>query len=203
MREVKENGLGLDLVYIKLEKQYTMADDKPIKGPDDAVNALAEVIKDLDREVTCVICLKTNGTPLNASIISVGTLNAAMIQPMEVMKTALLSNAKSIIVMHNHPSGGAKPTVADIQVSDRLNRACDLMGLTLADHIIIGAASKEWFSFHEKRMIEPYSFMFKMDLETLDLGNQKTEHPDPDTILEITKPQMVAESSIMRHNKGR
>ncbi len=204
MREVKENNLGLDLVYIKLEKQYTLADDKPIKGPMDAINALADVIKDLDREVTCVICMKTNGAPINAAIVSVGTLNAAMLQPLEIIKTALLSNAKRMIVLHNHPSGGAKPSVDDIRMTDRLNRACDLMGLHLDDHIIIGAASKEWFSFYEKGMIQPYDFNFKTELADLYLAepdleqNDKASLPDPDPLLEISQQQMVAENTNIR-----
>ena len=76
--KITTDGFGLDICYIKLEKAYKLADDKPITDAKDAINAITEVLKDLDREVMCIITLKTNGTPINASFVSVGTLNAAI-----------------------------------------------------------------------------------------------------------------------------
>ncbi len=127
MRLVDQKTLGLDVTYIKLEKGYTIADGKPIEEPKDAVSAVAEMLKELDKEVVCLVTLKNNNVPLNASIVSVGTANASVVCPREVMKTAILSNASKIMLFHNHPSGGAMPSVQDIQFTDRLKQCCDLM----------------------------------------------------------------------------
>lgn len=152
MKMMTDDGFGLDICYIKLEQGYKLANDTPITKPEDAINVLSDVLKDLDREVVCVITLKSNGTPINASFVSVGTLNAAMACPREIMKSVILSNAASIILVHNHPSGGVYPSAMDIQITDKLNQVCSLMEVPLLDHIIIG--EKEWFSFKDKKMIE-------------------------------------------------
>lgn len=172
MRIVSNNSLGLDVSYIKLDKAYTLADDRPIRSPEDAVEAVSEVLKDLDREVVCCVALKTDGTPINMSFVSMGTLNTATVCPREVMKTAVLSNAAGIMLFHNHPSGGALPSSQDIEITDRLNQACQLMGIDLVDHIIIGAASKEWFSFKTKAMINPVIPNHKKELEEIELSKK-------------------------------
>ena len=172
MRTIDQNSLGLDVVYVKLEKAYTLANDKPIRNADDAVAAIAEVLKDLDREVVCLVTMKNNNVPINASIVSVGTANAAMVCPREILKTSILSNASRIMLFHNHPSGGAMPSLDDIRLTDRLKQCCDLMDIQFLDHIIIGAASKEWFSFTEKQMIKPFEYRFKSDLQELDLSKK-------------------------------
>ena len=162
------DGFGLDVCYIKLEKGYKLADDKPISKPEDAVNALSEILKDLDREVMCVVNLKTNGTPIHASFVSVGTLNSAMACPREIMKSVILSNAASLILMHNHPSGGAYPSTMDIQFTDKLNRVCSLLDVDFLDHIIIG--EKEWFSFREKGMVSEKKYTYAKKTEEVNLN---------------------------------
>lgn len=168
MNMMIDDGFGLDICYIKLEKGYKIANDAPITKPEDAINALSDVLKDLDREVVCVITLKSNGTPINASFVSVGTLNAAMACPREIMKSVILSNAASIILVHNHPSGGACPSVMDIQITDKLNQVCSLMDVSLLDHIIIG--EKEWFSFKDKKMIEERNCSFISEINKIHLA---------------------------------
>lgn len=191
MRLVEQNNFGLDVAYIKLEKGYTLADDKPINNPADAVKAVADVLKDLDKEVICLVTLKNNNTPINASIVSVGTANAAFIFPRDIMKTTLLSNATSILVFHNHPSGGAMPSVDDIRFTDSLKQCCDLMGIKLHDHIIIGAASKEWFSFAEKQLIKPSALKFAEKIEDINL--EQTSNNDVTLSAESESVNTVAE----------
>ncbi len=70
--------------------------------------------------------------------VSVGTLTNTLIHPREVYKTALLSAAASIIVLHNHPSGDPTPSREDIAVTEKLKAAGDIIGIALLDHVIIG-----------------------------------------------------------------
>ena len=71
-------------------------------------------------------------------MVSVGTLNKASVHPREVFKTAILSNAASIMAFHNHPSGETTPSQQDIQLTNRLYEAGELLGIKLLDHLIIG-----------------------------------------------------------------
>lgn len=164
--EVTANGLGLDVCYVKLQKGFTLAEDKPIQSPKAAVDAVADFIKDMDREMMCVLTLRTNGIPINASFVSIGTLNTTLTCPREVMKTAILSNAASIILLHNHPSGGVSPSMDDIRVTDRMHQVCDLMGIELLDHIIVGA--REWYSFREKRALPQNTHTYLEKLHEID-----------------------------------
>lgn len=70
--------------------------------------------------------------------VAVGTLTNAVIHPREVYKTALLSSAASIIVVHNHPSGDPAPSQNDILITQQLEEAGELIGIKLLDHVIIG-----------------------------------------------------------------
>ena len=66
------------------------------------------------------------------------SLNKAIVHPREVFKTAILSNAASIMAFHNHPSGETTPSQQDIQLTNRLYEAGELLGIKLLDHLIIG-----------------------------------------------------------------
>lgn len=200
MRVIEQNSLGLDVAYIKLDKSYTLAEDRPIRSPDDAVAAIAEALKELDREVVCMVTLKSDNTPINASVISVGTLDVAIVYPREVMKMSILSNATKIMLFHNHPSGGALPSIQDIQLTDRIKQCCDLMDITFLDHIIIGAMSKEWFSFNEKGMIKPFDLKYAKNLDDINLNDTAAK----DNVEELAKPvELVAEEQKTYHNTHR
>ncbi len=66
-----------------------------------------------------------------------GTLNSVLVHPREVFKSAILSNASSIILAHNHPSGDPEPSRHDIEVTKRLAEAGNLMGIEVLDHIVV------------------------------------------------------------------
>ena len=70
--------------------------------------------------------------------VSVGSLNQSIVHPREVFKTALLSSAAAIILLHNHPSGDTTPSKEDIEITRRIKEAGDLLCVKLLDHIIIG-----------------------------------------------------------------
>jgi DNA repair protein RadC len=70
--------------------------------------------------------------------VSVGSLNQSIVHPRETFKTALLSSAAAIILIHNHPTGDPTPSREDIEITKRLKEAGDLLGVKILDHIIIG-----------------------------------------------------------------
>lgn len=70
--------------------------------------------------------------------VSVGSLNQSIVHPREVFKTALVSNAAALVLVHNHPSGDPSPSSEDIAITRRLKEAGDLLGIKVLDHVIVG-----------------------------------------------------------------
>ena len=109
-----------------------------ISSPKDAYEMIKGRLESLDREQFIIACLNTKNEPTNISVVSVGTLNKAIVHPREVFKTAILSNAASIMAFHNHPSGETTPSQQEIQLTNRLYEAGELLSIKLLDHLIIG-----------------------------------------------------------------
>lgn len=74
--------------------------------------------------------------------VSRGHLSASLVHPREILKRALLGNAHAIAIAHNHPSGDTTPSKEDIQITKRIQDACEIMGIHLLDHIIVGDYSE-------------------------------------------------------------
>ena len=70
--------------------------------------------------------------------VSVGSLNASIVHPRELFKEAVRLSAAAVIVVHNHPSGDPTPSGADLQLTRRLVRAGDVLGIEVLDHVVIG-----------------------------------------------------------------
>ena len=129
----------INIVSIKMVKESSfLYQTRTISSPKDAYEMIREQLKDLDREQFIIACLNTKNEPTNISVVAVGTLNKAIVHPREVFKTAILSNAASIMAFHNHPSGNTEPSQQDIKLTNRLYEAGELLGIKLLDHLIIG-----------------------------------------------------------------
>ncbi len=144
---------GLDLVSVRLVKDKRLFGDLQIRGPEDAIKAMGEVLKNVDREVVCVFSLKSDGTPINCNIVSVGSLNASIAEPREILTATLLSRASALLLLHNHPSDDLTPSKEDIKTTDRLARICNMIGTPLLDHVIVGGDNTKYFSFLEKGIV--------------------------------------------------
>ena len=132
----------INIVSIKMVKESSfLYQTRQILSPNDAYEMIKEKLEGLDREQFIIACLNTKNEPTNITVVSVGTLNKAIIHPREVFKTAILSNAASIMAFHNHPSGETTPSQQDIQLTKRLYEAGELLGIKLLDHLIIGDGS--------------------------------------------------------------
>ncbi|WP_317327288.1 DNA repair protein RadC [Turicibacter sanguinis] len=129
----------INIVSIKMVKESSfLYQTRTISSPKDAYEMIKDQLQDLDREQFIIACLNTKNEPTNITVVSVGTLNKAIVHPREVFKTAILSNAASIMAFHNHPSGETTPSQQDIQLTNRLVGAGELLGIKLLDHLIIG-----------------------------------------------------------------
>ena len=129
----------INIVSIKMVKESSfLYQTRQILSPSDANEMIKEQLEGLDREQFIIACLNTKNEPTNITVVSVGTLNKAIVHPREVFKTAILSNASSIMAFHNHPSGDTTPSQHDIELTQRLYEAGNLLGIKLVDHLIIG-----------------------------------------------------------------
>jgi DNA repair protein RadC len=134
------------LVMVR-ESSHLYANRK-VASPQDAYHLLREFLVEADRERLVVVCLDTKNQPTSITTCSVGTLNSSLVHPREVYKTAILSNAASIIVAHNHPSQDPTPSKEDIAITNRLKDAGELLGIDLLDHVIV--TDERYVSLKEK-----------------------------------------------------
>lgn len=118
----------------------------PIRTTEDAVSLLAEKMRDFDREYCCIINMDADLHPINMHVLSQGGLQDCPVPLESVFRTTILSNASSILLLHNHPSGRLEASEFDLQTTRRLSEAGSIMGLPLIDHIIVAGHSGEYCS---------------------------------------------------------
>ena len=144
----------LQIVNIRLVREPSLYSEKQLDSPQAVLELMAGELAQYDREVFCILNLKSNGQVINMNMVSMGTLDAALVNPREVFKSSILSNASGIIAVHFHPSGNIKPSKEDVLLTKRLRKCGSLMGIELLDHVIIGGKTGEMFSFKEKGMLD-------------------------------------------------
>ena len=110
----------------------------PLSNPDDAKQFLLMKMRDYENEVFACLYLDTKNRVIEFKELFVGSLHSAEVYPREVVKQALHHNAHAIILAHNHPSGMAEPSQADIEITHTLRDALGLMDIQVLDHLIIG-----------------------------------------------------------------
>ena len=150
-----EHRKRVDIVRLRsveLVKEGSMLYEKRrINSPSECVNLIRKFMDSVDRETFVAIALDTKKQPTAIQTISLGTLNSAPVHPREVFKMAILANADSIIVAHNHPSNNVKPSQADLSMTKRLEECGELIGIAVLDHIIIG--NDNYTSFRDENLM--------------------------------------------------
>ena len=121
-----------------------------VSGPAEVVPLLAE-IKDQRREHFLCLYLNARNQVVHKEVISIGSLSASIVHPREVFRVALQHAVASIILAHNHPSGDVSPSKDDLELTRRLVKAGELMGIEVLDHLIIGA--EQFLSLKEQGLM--------------------------------------------------
>ena len=111
-----------------------------------------EDMRHLETERLILVMLDNRCRLIRDEVLTIGTVNASLISPREVFISALRTGAVSLVVLHNHPSGDPQPSAEDRAVTRRLQRAGEIIGIPLADHIIIG--DNRYYSFMESGCLE-------------------------------------------------
>jgi len=151
---LKVKGLGKAkasqvLSVIELTKRFSI-DAPEILSAEDVWKLCAD-IRDSKREHFVAFYLNTQNRLIERQIISIGTLNASLVHPHEVFEPAIRLSAASIIVAHNHPSGDTEPSLDDKEVTMRLVEAGKILGIDLADHLIVSKSTH--VSFKQRRLL--------------------------------------------------
>jgi DNA repair protein RadC len=146
------------MAVLEMSRRYLtegLTDRPYVESSDDVLKLLYQEMRDLDREVFKVVLLNGQNHILKIVEVGKGSLTTATVYPREVVKLALRHAAAAIVLVHNHPSGIAKPSREDRKITRDLVLTCLLMDMRVHDHIIIGEDEK--FSFADAGLIDEYA----------------------------------------------
>ncbi len=149
----KVKAITLEAVF-ELSKRIQMAsmgDKIQITSPQDAFTFFSPRLRDLRHEQFIVAFLNNSKILTGYKKVSSGSSTATVVDPAEVVRQALLNHANSILLVHNHPSGYAKESAADINLTKRISNASELLGIPVDDHIII--AGDRYVSLRSKGIL--------------------------------------------------
>lgn len=139
----------VDIVKLKMVKESSLLyKERRVKSPEDASLLFKQFLDGADREFFIVLCLDMKNQPTAINVCHIGSLNSSIVHPREVLKPAIISNAASIIVAHNHPSNDPTPSREDLEVTKRLIEAGKVVGIEVLDHLII--CEESFISLKEK-----------------------------------------------------
>jgi len=119
-----------------------------LKSPEDVVAVVKSQLKGKKKEHFLVLCLDTRNRLINCRQVSIGSLDTSIVHPREVFKEAVSSSSASVIFVHNHPSGDPEPSKEDVELTKRLAKAGEIIGIDVLDHIII--CDKNYLSLKAK-----------------------------------------------------
>jgi len=114
-----------------------------IESPADVAWLLMPALRDADREHFVAVLLTTKNQVIDVITVSIGSLSASIVHPREVLKPAIQASAAALVVAHNHPTGVPTPSPEDLEFTRRLLRCCELIGIRLLDHVIVGDGTFE------------------------------------------------------------
>lgn len=132
-------------IYEKITCKKTVQ----IRNSGDAAKAVYPSMKNLGHEEVLALFLNSNNEIIHRESIFRGSLSEVTISSRDILARALAVNASGIILTHNHPSGNPLPSQADIRQTETLKKACDTMGISLLDHIII--CKGKYYSFSDEQ----------------------------------------------------
>ncbi|MCS1409718.1 MAG: hypothetical protein M2R45_02902 [Verrucomicrobia subdivision 3 bacterium] len=147
----KTKGIGRDKA-IALKSAFTLAKrmareirrEPPIlDAPEKVADLLRDEISDHKVESCHILLLNTRNRLIRMEQIATGTLDTLLIHPREIFRPAILHQAATLVLAHNHPSGDPSPSEADIRITRDLVRAGKLLNIEILDHVIIGSLTKE------------------------------------------------------------
>lgn len=143
----------INQVSIRLVSERPLLSEEQLTSPEKVAMVVGDYIRDLDREALCVINFNSKLQPINFNLVSIGAVDTTIATPREILKSAILSNATNMMVLHNHPSNILEPSKEDVRTTSKLVEICNLVGIPLLDHIIVGTEKGRYFSLRNKKLV--------------------------------------------------
>ncbi|MDO8508942.1 MAG: DNA repair protein RadC [Nanoarchaeota archaeon] len=131
-------------------KQTNNKNRRKISCAKDVFDYFHERLKDKKEEHVFILMLDTKNNIIGEQLVSKGILDASLIHPREVFKPAIKNSASKIILVHNHPSGDPNPSQEDLEITKRLMKTGEELGIKVLDHVIIG--EDKWWSWKEEKV---------------------------------------------------
>ena len=141
----------LDFVRIKLITEKRLYSEEELTSSQKVVQFISKELAECDREVLCILNCNAKCQVINMNVVSMGSLTETLVTGRELFKSAILSNARGVILIHNHPSGDCTPSKQDVLVTERLVAFGELIGITVLNHIILGRGT--YLSMKEANMM--------------------------------------------------
>lgn len=143
LEEIKGIGVGKAMQILTISELGKRINSKKIQkdkitSAKDVFNIFSEKLKDKTQEYFFTLMLNTKNKILGTEQISLGILDASIIHPREIFKSAIRNSASRIILIHNHPSGDPTPSEEDKFITHKLMEVGELIGIEVLDHVIIG-----------------------------------------------------------------
>lgn len=157
LKEVKGIGTAKAaqvLALVELSKRISVLKKQKgdqVSNPIQAANLLAPELKHLKQEVLKIILLDVKNRVISVPEISRGGLASSIVHPREVFKEAIRRSSASLILVHNHPSGDPTPSLDDLNITKKLVKTGQIIGISIVDHVII--AGDKYLSFKEKDLL--------------------------------------------------
>jgi len=135
----------------KRVSKASLIEKEKIESSEDVYALVSPYLRDLTREVFKLLLLTSRNNLIAEKTVFEGSLTESLVNPREIIKEALNEAAASVVFVHNHPSGNPHPSQEDKQITSQLKTACQFVGISVLDHIIIG--KNGYFSFAENGLI--------------------------------------------------
>lgn len=159
----------LEFVRVKLVKEQEFPYAGALDSPESIAEAFGNLLGEADREMFLTLSLDVRRHPLNATVASIGLLNCSLANGRELFKSAILSNAANLVLLHNHPSGNVTPSKEDDTVTKRMLQAGEILGIPVLDHIILGGGTRTFYSYKAQGRLDQLEKKAKQELT----GTQK------------------------------
>lgn len=143
----------VSIVHTELVKEKTVLYEcegrVSIEKSWEAADFMRQFFKNADKEMVYVCCLDGANKPVSVEMIAKGDINSCVVAIPQVFKAAIIQNAASIMLFHNHPSGNLNISKGDWDTTERVKKSGKLLGIELLDHIVIGDTGS-WVSLREE-----------------------------------------------------
>lgn len=148
-----KNAIGIQLIKATTERylKQRLLQKNAVHNSEELFDYLYATLRDKKTERFKVLFLDTKNCIITVETLFYGSLAASAVYPREVLQAALKHNAAALIFAHNHPSGDPAPSAEDLAITKRLIHACHAMGVTVHEHLIVGA--NRYFSFADHGLI--------------------------------------------------